>query len=149
MIFREANFQLDFSYLAVENTDIRVRRSTKSLRTFAVAVCRNKTRKKSPQYRAEELEEQVWQEVRSLLRDPKRLRTGMDTVIETPRSALRANPEREAKTRRDNRAEVERKRLGYQEMAAEELITLDELREKLPGLEEIRATAERALEELQ
>jgi hypothetical protein len=34
-------------------------------------------------------------------------------------------------------------------MGAEDLITLDELRGKLAGLQEIRTTAERALEELQ
>ena len=44
-------------------------------------------------YRAEELEEQVWQEVRSLLRDPERLQAGMDTVIEMHCSALRGSPE--------------------------------------------------------
>jgi hypothetical protein len=40
---------------------------------------------------------------------------------------------------------VDRKRARYQEMAAEELITLDELRGKLADLEDIRATAEREL----
>ncbi len=48
-------------------------------------------------------------------------------MIEIHRSALRGNPEREAKTWLDKLAEVDRKRARYQEMAAEELITLDEL----------------------
>jgi hypothetical protein len=100
-------------------------------------------------YRAQELEEQVWQEVRNLLRDPDRLRAGMDTVIEMHRSALRGSPEQEAKTLLEKLAEVDRKRARYQEMAAEELITLDELREKLADLEETRSAAERALEEVQ
>ncbi len=48
-------------------------------------------------HRAEELEEQVWTEVRGLLRDPDRLRAGMDAAIEMHRAALRGDPEREAK----------------------------------------------------
>jgi len=99
-------------------------------------------------YRAEELEEQVWQEIRGLLRDPDRLRAGMDAAIEMHRSTLRGDPEREAKAWLDKLAEVDRKRARYQEMAAEELITLDELRGKLADLEDVRATAERELEEV-
>jgi site-specific DNA recombinase len=99
-------------------------------------------------YRAEELEEAVWREIRGLLRDPDRLRTGMDAAIEMHRAALRGDPEREAKAWLDKLTEVDRKRARYQEMAAEELITLDELRGKLADLEDIRATAERELEDL-
>jgi hypothetical protein len=99
-------------------------------------------------YRAEELEEQVWQEVRGLLRDPERLRAGMDAVIEMHRSALRGAPEWEEKTWLDKLAEVDRKCARYQEMAAEKLITFDELRNKLASLEEFRTAAERALEEV-
>jgi hypothetical protein len=65
--------------------------------------------------RAEELEEQVWQEVRGILRDPERLRTGMEAFIETYRLALRGgDPEREAKAWLDKLAEVDRKRARYQ-----------------------------------
>ena len=99
-------------------------------------------------YRAEELEEEVWTEIRDLLRDPDRLRAGMDTAIEMHRSALRGDPKREAKAWLDKLAEADRKRARYQEMAAEELITLDELRGKLIDLEDVRATAERELEDL-
>jgi hypothetical protein len=99
-------------------------------------------------YRAEELEEQVWQEVRVLLRDPNRLRAGMDTVSETHRSALRDDPERETRTWLDRLAKIDRKRAKYQEMAAEELISLDELREQLTDLQDIRVAAERELEEV-
>jgi site-specific DNA recombinase len=100
-------------------------------------------------YRAEELEEQVWGEIRGLLRDPERLRAGMDAAIEMQRSALRGDPDRETRAWLDKLAEVDRKRARYQEMAAEELITLEELRGKLADLEDIRATAERELEEVQ
>jgi hypothetical protein len=43
-------------------------------------------------------------------------------------------------------AEVDCKRSGFQDMAAEGLITFDELREKLAILEETREVAERELE---
>ena len=45
-------------------------------------------------------------------------------------------------------SEVDRKRSGFQDMAAEGLITFDELRAKLASLEEIRETVERELEAL-
>jgi len=98
-------------------------------------------------YRAEQLEEQVWAEIRGLLGDPERLRAGMDAAIEMQRSALRGDPDREARAWLDKLAEVDRKRARYQEMAAEELITLDGLRGKLADLGDVRATAERELEE--
>ena len=44
---------------------------------------------------------------------------------------------------------MDRKRARYQDMAAEDLISLDELREKLADLEDNRAAAERELEEVQ
>jgi hypothetical protein len=43
---------------------------------------------------------------------------------------------------------VERKRSGFQDMAAEGLITLEELRAKLANLEKTRKTAEREFEAL-
>ncbi len=100
-------------------------------------------------YRAEELEEQFWQAVRRLLRNPERLRTGMDTVIEMHRSALRGRPELEAQVWLDELAQLDRKRGRYQEMATEEFITLEELREKLIDLQGSRTAAEQALEEVQ
>jgi hypothetical protein len=45
-------------------------------------------------------------------------------------------------------AEAERKRSGFQDMAAEGLITFDELRAKLAALDETRTTAQRELESL-
>lgn len=45
-------------------------------------------------------------------------------------------------------AEIGEKRARYQEMAASGLITFDELRDRLSGLEEARRTAERELDAL-
>jgi DNA invertase Pin-like site-specific DNA recombinase len=58
----------------------------------------------------------------------------------------RGDPEREAKGWLDKLAEVDCKRSGFQEMAAEGLIAFDELRAKLAALDATRVTAERELE---
>jgi hypothetical protein len=59
-------------------------------------------------------------------------------------SAVRGNPDHEASHWLDQLA-AERKRSGFQDMAAEGLITLDELRGKLAELDDLRETAEREL----
>ncbi len=59
-----------------------------------------------------------------------------------------ADPEREARAWAEQLVEADRKRSRYQDMAAEGLITFDELREKLVVLEDTRNTAERELETL-
>lgn len=98
--------------------------------------------------RADEIEGQVWQFVSGLIKDPEQLRSDLEGVIEQERRHMRGDPEREAKAWLDKLGEVERKRSGFQDMAAEGLITLEELRSKLAGLEETRQTAERELEAL-
>jgi site-specific DNA recombinase len=46
--------------------------------------------------RAEKIEEQVWVFVRGLLRDPERIRAGLDRLLEEERSNSVRDPEREA-----------------------------------------------------
>ena len=58
---------------------------------------------------------------------------------------MRGDPERDAQIWLRKLEEADRKRAGYQDMAAEGLITFDELRAKLAALEETRETAEREL----
>jgi hypothetical protein len=98
--------------------------------------------------RAEEVEGQVWTVVGGLLEDPERLRAGLELLIEQERRGERGNPEREGLAWTEKIAEADRKRSRYQEMAAEELITFDELRAKLASLEETQVTAERELNAL-
>jgi len=98
--------------------------------------------------RAEEVEGKVWALVGGLLEDPERLRAGLEELIAEERRGTRGNPEREELAWTDKIAEVNRKRSRYQEMAAEGLITLDELREKPTSLEETRETAKRELDAL-
>jgi site-specific DNA recombinase len=100
-------------------------------------------------YRADEVEPAVWGFFSSLLKDPKRIRQGLDALIEEEREGLREDPEQETKTWLDKIAEADRKRSAFQEMAAEDLITFVELRTKLVELDETRQTAEKELEALQ
>jgi hypothetical protein len=67
-------------------------------------------------------------------------------MIKLEREGRRGDPERETKGWLDKLAEVDCKRSGFQEMAAEGLITFDELRAKLAALDATRTTAERELE---
>jgi len=97
-------------------------------------------------FRADRLEPLVWEFVSGLLKSPDALREGLERMIEEEKTVMRGNPEREAKTWLSKLAEVDRKRSGFQDMAAEGLITFEELREKLDALEETREVAERELE---
>jgi hypothetical protein len=95
---------------------------------------------------AARVEALVWEGVTSLLKDPEQLRADLDIMIEQERrGALRGDLDREARMWADNLVEVERKRVRYQEMAASELITFDELRARLLDLDEARQSAEREL----
>jgi DNA repair ATPase RecN len=90
----------------------------------------------------------IWEAVSGLLKDPDQLRTDLDAMIEIERVGVRGNPDEEAKLWTDKMAEVDRKRVRYQEMAAADLITFDELRARLEELDEIHKTAERELKVL-
>jgi site-specific DNA recombinase len=102
----------------------------------------------SKNLRADAAEPLVWSFVSELLTQPERLRRGLEEMIARERESLCGDPEQEAKMWHEKLAEAERKRSGFQDMAAEGLITLDELRAKLAGLEETRTTARRELESL-
>jgi len=97
-------------------------------------------------FRAEHVESEVWELVRSLMLDPEHLLEDIERMIEEERmSGVRGDPDLEASHWLDSIAVAERKRSGFQDMAAEGLITLEELREKLADLDELRQTAEREL----
>jgi chromosome segregation ATPase len=94
------------------------------------------------------LEAKVWAYVREVLTQPERLEAGLQKLIDEKRSALRGDPERETKAWLQKLSEVDRKRARYQEMAAEELISFEELRERLSQLDETRRIAEKELDAL-
>jgi site-specific DNA recombinase len=98
--------------------------------------------------RAEDLEEQVWSFASSLLKDPELLRRGLTRLIESERSSLRGDPDREARAWLERLSTLERKRRGFQEITAEGLMGLSELKERLAELDEEREVAEEALEAL-
>jgi hypothetical protein len=99
-------------------------------------------------FRAVDIEERIWDLISGLLKDPERLRAGLDEMIEAERAGMRGDPEAEAMTWLGRLAALDSKRSRYQDMAAEGHITFEELGAKLRGLEEERAVAELELEDL-
>ena len=90
----------------------------------------------------------MWGTVCDLLKDPNQLRADLDKMIELERSSRHGDPEKEQKTWLDKLAEADRRRARYQQMAADDLITFDELRARLAELDGTRRVAERELEAL-
>ena len=99
-------------------------------------------------HRAEELEARVWETISGLLKEPERLRAGLDAMIERERAAAHGDPEAQTRLWLNKLAEVDRKRARYQEMAAEDLISFEELRARIAELDETRRTADRELRDL-
>jgi site-specific DNA recombinase len=99
-------------------------------------------------HQAEEAEAAVWEAVSGVMKNPEQLRADLDAMIELERETVPGNPAEEARLWAQNLSEAEGKRTRYQEMAASDLITFDELRSRLVELDEARKTAERELEGL-
>jgi site-specific DNA recombinase len=100
-------------------------------------------------HRAPDTEGRVWDLISGLLKDPERLRAGLDEMIEAERAGMRGDPEAEALAWLDKIAALDSKRSRYQDMAAEGHITFDELGTKLRELEGQRSTAEEELDGLE
>jgi len=100
--------------------------------------------------RAEKAEAAVWSFVSGLLKDPERVRAGMEELIERERSSrgLGEDPEQEALAWSRKLEECARMRSAYQDQQAAGLLTLQELGEKLAGLEETRRIAHAELDAL-
>jgi site-specific DNA recombinase len=99
-------------------------------------------------FRAVDLEGRVWDLISGLLKDPERLRAGLDEMIEAERAGMRGDPEAETLVWLQRLSALDSKRSRYQDMAAEGHITFGELGAKLQELEADRTTAERELEDL-
>ncbi len=106
------------------------------------------TSEKIKHHRAEDLEAQVWETISGLLKEPERLRAGLDAMIERERAAAHGDPEAETRLWLNRLAEVDRKRSRFQTMAAEDLISFDAVRARMADLEETRRTADRQLRDL-
>jgi len=103
----------------------------------------------SKNFRADEVEPLIWGLVSDLLSSPERLQNGLETMLEQESSRFRRDPELEAKVWLEKLADAERKRSSFQDMAAEGLITFDELRTKLAALQETCENARRELASLE
>ena len=88
----------------------------------------------------------VWDLISGLLSDPERVRRSLERMLEEERQGMREDPEREKKKWLEKLAEVDRRRGGYLDLAADGLMSRDELRGKLSDLEEARESARRELE---
>jgi site-specific DNA recombinase len=100
-------------------------------------------------HKAEEVETWVWDAVSGILKDPQRLRAGLDYMIEQESCGVYGDPAAETERWLEEISEAGRKRARYQEMAAEGLIEFEELRARLAALEDTRKTAERELRNLE
>jgi site-specific DNA recombinase len=98
--------------------------------------------------RAEKIEALVWSFVLDYLKDPERLRAGLEQYMAEERTAMHGDPEREAKVWLERIAEADRQRKRAQDLAVEGLLSADELRERLTYLAEQRQTAEQELKAL-
>jgi hypothetical protein len=94
------------------------------------------------------VESRVWEVMSRILKDPKRLSTGLDYIIEQERRGVHGDPATEMERWLEEISEVGRKRTRYQAMAAEGLIDFEELRAQLAALEDTRQTGERELQAL-
>lgn len=98
--------------------------------------------------RAAEAEGRVWAFVAGLLRDPERVRRGVERLIEEERTPPARDPEREAGEWAERIAACDRRRGAYQDQQAAGLMTLEELGSKLRDLDNTRRVAERELASL-
>jgi site-specific DNA recombinase len=108
-----------------------------------------KDRCREPSLRFHKVEPLIWEFVSGMLRDPERIRTGMDRLIERERGAWRGDAEEEKKTWAEQIAEAARLRAAYQDQQAAGLMTLEELGAKLANLQEGRRRAEAELAALE
>jgi site-specific DNA recombinase len=91
------------------------------------------------------LEDKAWRFVRAVMMDPEELIKDLDRMIDLKRKGQHGDPHVEAKAWVEELAKLERMRDGYHDQAAEGLMSLDKLREKIAGIEERRTVIEREL----
>jgi hypothetical protein len=64
-------------------------------------------------HRADRIEEEVWREVLSLVKDPERLRAGVERFIEEQRTALQEAPTHDLRHWRAELEKIDRRRNGH------------------------------------
>ena len=96
--------------------------------------------------RVEKVEPLVWDFVATMLKEPDRLRCGLEAMLKHEGSMEK--PDGEIRRLEKELEERARMRRAYQDQQAAGLMTLDELREKLFGIEEERRALESRLRAL-
>ncbi len=96
--------------------------------------------------RAEGIEGQVWDFVRGMLKDPERIRVGLDQLIAEERTSVGRDPGRDTEFWSKKLTEAEDERRGYHRLAARGHMSDEELTAALADLDEARESAERELE---
>jgi len=96
-------------------------------------------------FRAEKVEERVWSFVSDLLKNPERIKAGMEALIEQEQANGPRHFAKEEATWAEKVAECARLRSAYQDQQAAGLMTLDELGAKLKELERTRELAQAEL----
>jgi site-specific DNA recombinase len=99
-------------------------------------------------FRAEKVEAVMWSFVSDLLKDPERIRAGMDALIEQERAHGPGDLAKEAAMWAQKVEECTRLRSAYQDQQAAGLMTLGELGSKLKELDETRGLAQAELDAL-
>jgi len=94
--------------------------------------------------RAEQAEAAVWELVSGLLKNPERLRIGLEAMIERERPGTRGNPDREAAAWLQTLSDADQERRGYLRLAAKGQISDEELEEALVELDDTRDGGARA-----
>jgi site-specific DNA recombinase len=113
-------------------------------RSLGSEACPNKKR-----FNAKKVEQRVRAFVDDVLLHPARLKAGLERYIRDEREAvLLGDTEREAKGWAERIAAADRQRARYQQMAAEELITFSELKERLEELRDAKIAAQGELDVL-
>jgi site-specific DNA recombinase len=98
-------------------------------------------------FRAAELEEHVWSEVSRVLKNPDRLRQGLERMIERERGEQDPAEETVRLTRLLD--EIESKRARFQHLYAEGVIEIEDLRARLSELDATQSEAERRRDDLE
>jgi hypothetical protein len=96
-------------------------------------------------HRADEVEPRVWDLISGLLKDPGRLKAGLEEMIDQERAGLRGDPGHEVKVWLEKLAEVDQERRGYLRLAAKGHMSDEDLDALLAELEDTREAAEREL----
>jgi site-specific DNA recombinase len=99
--------------------------------------------------RIEKVEPLVWDFVSRLLKNPERIRRGMEALIRREREGTHEYPTEKAEVWEAKLAENARLRRAYQDQQATGLMTLEELASRLEELEDARKAAEAEIAALQ